>query len=372
MNMFSSIIFADAYSHKASELVNKRTLASIPFGGRFRLVDFVLSSLVNAGVKNVALIPKRNYASLADHLGDGKYWDLHHRNSGLKILSPFFRADNNNEVFMARGKLDALRSVLPYVESLKEEYIVISNGNLIANIDFESAFKFHIESGADITTVYANSSSCSAQNLELTLNDDGRITDIVYGDGNGDKKNISLNIYIMKRELLIDIIGYADAHDLYSFDKYALINNTQTLKIMGYFHESYAQIIYSTQDYYKASMDLLSQENRTDIFNSKRPVMTRVKDSVPTLYQYNAKISNSLIADGCKIDGTVKNSIIFRNVTVEPGAVIENCVIMQNTVVGRDSKLRCAILDKDTSVSEGKQLCGDTEYPFVLAKNAKI
>lgn len=370
--MFSSIIFADAYSHQASELVNKRTLASIPFGGRFRLIDFVLSSLVNAGVANVAIIPKRNYASLSDHLGDGKYWDLHHRNSGLKILSPFFRADNNNEVFMARGKLDALRSVQPYISSLKEEYVVISNGNLIANIDFSDAFNFHLESGADITAVYANTASSSAQNLELTVGEDGRISNIVYGDGNGDKKNISLNVYIMKRDLLMEIISFADAHDLYSFDKYALINNVEKLKIMGYNHKDYAQIVYTTNDYYKASMEMLCEDKRSSVFNPDRPILTRVKDSVPVLYKYNAKISNSLIADGCKIDGTVKNSIIFRNVTIETGAVVENSIVMQNTVISRDSKLSCTILDKDITVSENKVLCGDKDYPFVLAKNSKI
>lgn len=372
MNKFSSIIFADAYSHETNELINKRTLASIPFGGRFRLVDFMLSSLVNAGVANVAIIPKSNYASLTDHLGGGKYWDLDHRNSGLKILSPFFRSDNNTEVFRARGKLDALRSVQLYIQSLKEEYVVISNGNIVANIDFEKAFKYHIETGADITAVYANLTSNDSRNLEFSINEQGRIESIVYANGSGQNKNVSLNVYILKRDLLMEIIAYADAHDLYSFDKYALINNAEKLKIMGYKHEDYARIIYTLQDYYNTSMDLLCEDIRQDIFTPERPVMTRVKDSVPVLYQYNAKISNSLIADGCKIDGTVKNSIIFRNVTVEAGAVIENCIIMQNCVIGRNSNLKCTVLDKNVKISENKQLCGDEKYPFVAGKNKEI
>ncbi len=372
MNMFSSIIFADSYKEKINELADKRTLSSIPFGGRFRLIDFILSSLVNAGVSNVAIIPKKNYASLTDHLGGGKYWDLDHRNSGLKILSPFFRSDNSSEVFQARGKMDALRSVQPYFRSIKEEYIVIANGNVVANFDFENAFRQHLETGADITIVYANTEANSTKNLELAINGQNRVTDIVYSEGKSDKKNISLNVYILKKELLMELIKYADAHDLYSFDKYALINNTENLKIMGYKHEGYVRIIHSVDDYYKASMEMLCKQKRDEVFLPQRPVMTRVKDSVPVLYQFNAKISNSLIADGCKIDGTVKDSIIFRNVTIETGAVVENCIVMQNSVIKRDSNLSCAILDKNTTVSEEKNIRGDKNYPFVLAKNSEI
>ena len=372
MNIFSSIIFADAYNSQIKDLADKRTLASIPFGGRFRLVDFMLSSLVNADVANVAIIPKRNYASLTDHLGGGKYWDLDHRNSGLKILSPFFRSEGTSEVFQARGKLDALRSVAPYVRSIKEEYIVISNGNLVANIDFDKAFESHIESGADITCIYAATESYSKKNLELSIGEDSRISDIVYSKGDGAIKDISLNVYLLSKELLIKIIDFADAHDLYSFDKYALINNTQELTIKGFKHEGYARIINELSDYYNTSMELLCEDIRKDVFCADRPVMTRVKDSVPVLYQYNAKICDSLIADGCKIDGTVKNSIIFRNVTVETGAVIENSIVMQNTVIGRNARVNCAIIDKNVKVSENKNLCGDKEYPYVITKDTEI
>ena len=372
MNMFSSIIFADSYDHPATELIEKRTLASIPFGGRFRLIDFVLSSLTNAGVTNIAVMPKKNYASLEDHLGGGKYWDLDHRNSGLKILSPFFKTANNNEVFLARGKLDALRSVQPHIRSLKEEYIVLTNGNLVANIDFEKVFKAHIESGADVTAVYANTDTYAPRALELSL-EGTKVKGITYvsADDSG-KRNISLNVYVMKRDLLLDIIREADAHDHYSFEKYALINKVDTLNIAGFEHTEFAKIVYSVQDYYNTSMQMLDSDVRSAIFTEKRPVMTRVKDSVPVLYQYNAKISNSLIADGCKIDGTVKNSIIFRNVTIETGAVVENCIIMQNTVVGKESSLSNVILDKNIKISDKKELCGDAQYPFILKKGSEI
>lgn len=372
MNLFAGIIFSDSYSGGTNLLAENRTLASIPFCGRFRTVDFVLSSLVNAGVDNVAVVTKRNYASLEDHLGGGRYWDLDHRSSGLRILSPFYRTENNNEVFLARGKLDALRSVQPYIRSLKEEYVVLTNANIIANIDFDSAFDFHIESGADITALY--SPLCAAPGgLEMHIDDNGRVREMTYIlDENADAKNASLGVYIMKRSLLLDIIRYADEHDHYSFEKYALIKNTDSLNIMGFEHKGFAGVINTVKNYYDISMLMLKEEIRSQIFLQERQIMTRVMDTVPVLYKYNASVENSLIADGCRIDGTVKNSIIFRNVTIETGAQVENSIIMQNSVIEKSCGLNYVILDKNIHVSEHKFLHGALEYPYVFVKDTKI
>lgn len=372
MNLFSSLIFSDSYSGQQNELSSGRTLASIPFAGRFRLVDFTLSALVNAGVSNVAVITKSNYASLQDHLGDGKYWDLNHRNSGLRILSPFYRSETNSEAFMARGKLDALRSVQKYIDSVKEEYVVISNANVVANIDFDAVFDSHIQSGADITCVYSMLTADTRRIIQLALDKSSNVTSMTYAEATGEKVPASLNIYVMKRSLLLDIIRDADTHDQYVFEKYALINNVDKLKIMGFEHKEYARVIRTVNDYYNASADMLNADIRNELFTDSRPIMTRVKDSVPVLYHYNANIENSLIADGCHIDGTVKNSIIFRNVTIETGAVVENSIIMQNSVIGKGSSLNCVILDKNIKISDNKHLCGAAEYPYVFKKNAEV
>lgn len=372
MKLFSSIIFADSYEHPACELTKNRTLASIPFAGRFRLIDFVLSSLVNAGVDNIAVVPKKNFASLEDHLGNGKYWDLDHRNSGLRILSPFFKTAHSNEVFMARGKLDAMRAVQTHIKHIKEEYIVITNGNVVANIDFSDVFKAHIESGADITAVYSKRPSTDSKALELHFNGK-KVTAMNYiTEKSEQNKDISLNIYVMKKSLLMDIIHEADTHDYHSFETYALINNLDSLNIVGYEHKDYARVIYTVGEYYETSMDMLNKDVRAQVFCDERPVLTRVKDSVPVLYQFNAKIENSLIADGCFIDGTVKNSIIFRNVKVETGSVIKNSIVMQNAVIKKDSKLDYVVLDKNTTVSDGKKLNGDKAYPFIIEKGTNI
>ena len=168
-NMFSALVFSDTYEDTFNELTKERTHASIPFAGRFRTIDFVLSSLVNANVSNVAVITTKNYASLDEHLEGGRYWDLNHRNSGLRILSPFFKTENNSEAFMARGRLDALRSVQIHIKSIKEDYVVIANANVVANIDFDDVFRTHINSGADITAVFAKQTSLCCGDLVLDI-----------------------------------------------------------------------------------------------------------------------------------------------------------------------------------------------------------
>ena len=371
-NMFSAIVFSDTYEDTSSELTKVRTHASIPFAGRFRTIDFILSSLVNANVSNVAVINKKNYASLEDHLEGGRYWDLNHRNSGLRMLSPFFKTENNNEVFMARGRLDALRSVQIHIKSIKEDYVVLTNANLVANIDFENVFEAHIKSGADITAVYSKQSSLSGADLVFDIDSDSKIKEITYSSADGDDNNIALSIYVMKRDLLMDIIRTADLYDHYNFEKYVLVRGVETYNIVGYEHKGFARIIRTVKDYYETSMQMLDNDVRNQIFMPSRPIVTKPKDSVPTLYQYNAKIENSIIADGCHIDGTVKNSIIFRNVTVQTGAVIEDSVVMQNCVIKRDSNLKSVVIDKNCVINEDKKLCGDKEYPYVIEKGSTI
>ncbi len=371
-NMFSALVFSDIYDDSVNELIKDRTYASIPFAGRFRTIDFVLSSLVNANVSNVAVITKKNYASLDEHLDGGRYWDLNHRNSGLRILSPFFKTGNNNEAFMARGRLDALRSVQIHIKSIKEDYVVITNANIVANIDFEDVFNTHINSGADITALYSKQPSFSSAELLLDVDKKENVNEFVYSTGDGEIKNLALGVYVMKRDLLLDIIRTADAHDYYNFEKYVLVRGAEMYKISGYEHKNYAKIITTVRDYFDASMQMLDGDVRADVFMPARPIVTRPKDSVPTLYQYNAKVENSLVADGCNIDGTVKNSIIFRNVTIETGAVIENSVIMQNCVIKRNSKLNCVVIDNDSTVNADKRLCGDKYYPYVIEKGSDI
>ena len=366
----SAIIFSGSYAIESGELSRRRTLASIPFAGRFRTIDFILSSLVAAGIRDVGVVTKENYSSLEDHLGGGRYWDLDHKNTGLKILSPY-SANPAGVGEHFRGKLDALRSFVKYIELLEGEYIVLANGNTVANVDIQGALEQHISTGADITAVYAKMQSGFYANLQAACPESGqRITGFAYCDRDsaGDFKNVLLNVYILKRDFLLSFLKRAQIYDYYGLERQMLINRVDEFKIYGYEHSGYARIIYTNRQYYKASMELLDQNVRRELFNPMRPVMTKTKDTAPTIYEYGAKVQNSLIADGCKIDGCVKNSIIFRDVVIEAGAVVDSCVIMQSSIIRKNAKLFAVITDKNTTVSDSVQLMGSPDYPYLLQK----
>lgn len=310
---FSAVIFSDTYEN--NRLTRLRAISALPFAARFCLVDFILSSLVNAGVANIYVITNKSCPLLEKHLSGGRYWDLNHRNSGLKILPTGF---------IARDMADALGCVKQSLRAVKEEYVVLCSANLIANIDFENVFDFHVRSKADVT--------------------------LVYSDSHLQKQK--LGIYVMKRSLLLDIIEHGH------LPGYA--------KTAEYTHYEYSRSVFSLRDYYDANMDMLDKEKRNQLFNENRPVMTNINDSIPVLYRYNARVENSLIADGCEIDGTVRNSILFRNVSVKTGAVIENSIIMQNGIIGRDCIIKNVVADENLWATDGKEIYGVADYPFLI------
>lgn len=366
----SAIIFTGSYTIENGELSKNRTLASIPFAGRFRTIDFILSSLVAAGIRDVGVITKENYGSLEDHLGGGRYWDLDHKNTGLKILSPYStNVVGNGEHF--RGKLDALRSVQPYLERTEGEFVVLANGNTIANIDINAAIDDHIRTNADVTAVYTEMDDIFYANMYVLTDMNRRIFQAAYCSDKEDrnfKKMVLLNVYIVRRDFLLKFLKRANIYDYYGLERELLINRTDEFIIRAHRHKGWARIIYTNRQYYEASMELLKPEVRAQLFLKERPVMTKTKDTCPTLYERGARIENSLIADGCRIDGTVRNSIIFRDVVIQKGAVVEDCVIMQSSNIGAYAKLSAVIADKNTSVSNGVQLMGSPDYPYLLQK----
>lgn len=370
MNVFS-IIFSDSYKGVENQLSTKRTLSCIPFGGKYRAIDFMLSNLVNAGVSNIGIVTRDNYGSLMN-VGYGKDWDLNRKNGGLKILTPFERK-SASDYYHIRGKLDFLRHIKDFINRQLEDYIIITNGNIIANIDFTDVLNAHINSGATITLLYSPMICTSVKNARLKF-DNGRLTDLHYLDrACGDKiENVSLNTYVMRRDFLIDFIEKAEIYDWYDLDYELIIKNMESLKIIGYEFNGYASQIRSVNEYYDTSMQMLDSDIRNALFSTQNPILTRVKDTVPTLYGFNSEVKNSLIADGSIINGNVENSIVFRDCVIEEGAVIKNSVIMEGTKINKGARLDTVICDKDVTLTSNKILTGQKEYPFVIEKGVII
>lgn len=365
-----SILFASANESKLNELTLHRTTASMPFAGRYRLIDFALSNLVNSGITQIGIITRSSYQSLMDHIRQGRDWDLNRKNGGISVFPPFVY---NTTREMYKGKIEAIYSIMDFLKRSKEEYVVISNCNVAANIDFEGMFEKHIESGAEVTMLCNKLNKSTSSRIVVDTDEDDSVTDIYETEyaGHEDKK-ISLNIYLIKKDLLIEYVQHAYSRGMVDFEKDILFNLAKLGKVKAYEVEGYAAIIEDVKTYYAESMNMLNYDIRQQLFDGPRRIYTKVKDSMPTVYGDNAVVKNSLIADGCVIDGTVTNCLLFRNVKIEKGAVVKNSIVMENGIVGENSSLQYAITDKDVHISDNRNISGFITYPIVIVKGKTV
>ena len=373
MNSMLGLVFAYRSYSGMRELVAPRTTASVPFGGRYRAIDFCLSNLVNAGVTDVGVILRDSYQSLMDHVGSGKDWDLSRKNGGLFLLPPFsYGGERQNTATTFSGKLDALAGVTSYIRHSREEYVVLAEGDCVTNIRLREVLERHIETGADITAVCTKRKVGEpARSIYFRLDEDGRVCAI---DSHPQQagENESLGIFIMKKQLLLELIQTGRAGDMVHFERGILRVVLPRLRVLPYFHEGYAARFHNVAMYFNNSMALLDPAVRRDVFSRANPIRTRVRDSAPTYYSDSAVVRNSLIADGCRIEGHVENSILFRNVYVAPGATVKNCIVMQDGQIEKNVFTEYIIADKRVSIGEGNALMGNAAYPVVIAKGSRL
>lgn len=367
------IIFSDIQDWSMTELASHRSVAAIPFGGRYRLVDFPLSNMVNTGINKVCIITKSNYRSLMEHVGSGKDWDLSRKKGGVLIFPPYALGENHG---LFHGRLDALKRVLDYISSSKEKYVVMSDCDMIYNINYNDVIRFHEEKNSDITAVYIKTSidkSSSIHKIIYEFDSDSRADDIlVYPVTNG-LHNIGLNTWVMNKDFLESIIYDAIARNYKDFSYDVLAKKVHSLRIYGYEYNGYYAHIDSLQSYYENSLGLLKNEQLQSLFYSTTgPIYTKVKDSTPTKYCKDANVKNSLIASGCIVEGTVENSIIFRGVRIGKNAVVKNSIIMQHGIIGENARLDSIITDTYAQVTNDRILLGYSNCPFFIKKHSVV
>ncbi len=370
------IIFPNSHDALVPELVNVRLMASIPFASRYRLIDFILSSMTNCGINNVSLMVRNNYHSLMDHLGSGREWDLVRKNGGLTIFPPF--ADKTNKPFV--GRVGALAGILEFLQDQKEEYVVLADTNVVVNFDFKALIDAHISTGADVTMAY-NEQEIPESVLETTSNDkgfyytfalqDGRITKMYVNSKAKGIQNFAMGIMLIRRELLIDLINTASVRGQVYFERDELLPQLSKLNIQAYKYDGYVARICDMKSYFQENMKLLDDYNLDALF-SEAPVYTKIRDDNPSRYIAGAKVENIMVADGCIIEGEVENSVLFRGVKIAKGAKVKNCVLMQGTVVEAGADVEYVIADKDVTVSAGKELKGTDTFPVYIGKKQKV
>ncbi len=366
------IIFPNSYDALIPELVNLRLMASIPFASRYRLIDFVLSSMANCGISNISLMVNNNYHSLMDHLGSGREWDLVRKNGGLHIFPPF--AEKTSKLY--NGRVGAVASILGFLRAQKEKYVVLSDSNIAVNFDFQAMIAHHVETGADVTAAYNEQelpesirrARENTKGLYYTFDvDDGRITKIYLNKKDGGIHKFGMNMYVIERERFIDLIDEASVHGYEYLERDVLIPQLARLNVQGYRYDGYVARISGMKSYFDENMKLLDDYNLDALF-SGAPIYTKIRDDNPTRYVDGAKVKNVMVADGCVIEGEVENSILFRGVRVAKGAKVKNCILMQDTVVESGAQLEYLITDKKTTITAGKQMKGTDTFPAYIPK----
>lgn len=369
MKGLHGIIFSYEKYNGLGELTASRTPSSVPFAGRYRIIDFILSSMVNAGITDVGVVLHGNYQSLLDHLGSGKDWDLSRKHGGLRLLPPFGQIRGLDG---ARGKMEALAGVRSYLADIRQSHVVLADSDLIINIPIQDVYQAHLASGADITAVCTSNVDSEGDMTFFRLDESGRVKDTLFPLRDRTGCHRSLEIYILSKELLLELVDECMSHDQVSFRGAVLQAKAGALKIQSYVWDGYAAQIRNLNEYYNRSLELLDPSIRQELFPAARPVHTKERNDASTYVDPAGTCCNCLVADGCTIEGTVENSIIFHGVSVAKGAEVKNCVLMQDVTVSRDAVLHHVIADKAVEIMDSRTLMGHDHYPMVIAKGSKV
>lgn len=371
------ILFPNSYDSLVPELVAERLMASIPFASRYRLVDFILSSMVNCGIDNISVIVRKNYHSLMDHLGSGREWDLSRKNGGLNLVPPF--AEKTVKIYS--GRVEALASILDFLKEQKEKYVIMADTNLAVNFDFNALIDAHVNSGADVTVAYREEElpagfldpQFTCRDFYYTLKLDGdRVKEIRMNSQKPGPLNFSMNIYIMDREFLIEQFNTAFVRGQVYFERDILAPQLDRLHVNAFRYDGYVARITSLKSYFDENMKMLDDANVDALFSAGNPIYTKIRDDNPARYINGSIAKNIMAADGCVIEGEVENSILFRGVKIGKGAKVKNCVLMQDTVVEAGASVEYVVTDKNVTITEGKELKGSDTYPVYVAKHRTV
>ncbi len=369
MNVMGIIFTNDA---SLGELTNKRTMASLPFGGRYRQVDFALSNLSCAGVRHVGIISRHNYQSLMNHIGDGEEWGLELEEGGLEFLTPYAQSVTHTY----RGKLESLNNAMDFLEyGADDELVVMIDSAVLSNVDLTDVLNKHVASGKDVTVVTKAGICDGEKKIDLALKlENGEVTDMVVDYAAGEDYVASMDIFVVNKKWLMKAVKEMIARDKFHMDRDLVLGgwNRGVVSVNVYPFQGVAMFNESVEEYFYHNLSLIKKEIRHDLFHGNHPVYTKVRDRVPTYYGESCEIEDCLVADGCMLEGEVENSVLFRQVTIGEGAEVEDCIIMNDCVVGEGASLKYVILDKNVTVTPGAKLCGTKKNPIIVKRGETV
>ena len=367
----TGIIFAN--DGTVSTLTEKRTMASLPFGGRYRQVDFALSNLSAAGIRHVGIITRHSYQSLMNHVGSGEEWGMELEEGGLEFLTPYAMSRTDNY----RGKLESLYSAMGFLEyGDEDEYVVMIDSAILSNIDLQDVLDSHIASGKPVTVVTKAGIANGEKQLDLALKltDGGKILDMAVDYVAPADYAASMDIFVMSKKWMMEQVNEHIAHALYHMDRDLVLGmfHKDPESINIYQFKGLAMYNESVEEYFRNTLALTDKTTRDDLFLYNHPVFTRVRDRVPSYYGEECEIENCIVADGCMLEGEAEASVLFRQVTIEAGAEVDHCIIMNDAIVGADSELKYVILDKNVTVRPGSKLIGTATSPIIVRRGETV
>lgn len=363
------ILNIDDDNSDLNPLLQHRSISTLPFGGRYRMIDFTLSNMVNSGISHVGVVGSQKYSSLIDHLGTGKEWSLSRKTQDLSILAGSSSVRFGN---LLKINLRDLYNNRAFFDRNNVENVIIAAPNLITSFDFNAPMKIHKTNNSDITLIFKKVQPSFTFNTNDIFLDfekykitnmyyrDEKTTDYVYAD-----------MMIIKKDILLKMIDRSSQSGMW--DMMDIIKqNIDTLKIFGAPHTGYINRVTDLSKFYESNMDLLDFDIMKELFMGEHTIQTKIKDNHPALYQNNAVVTNSIVGSGSVVEGAILHSVIFRECSVGEGTEIENSIIMQKANIGRNVRLNYVIFDKDVVIRDNVNLIGRKDKPIVLSKGTVL
>lgn len=352
-------------------LCKNRPVYMLPFGGRYRVVDFIISNMVNNGIKTVALYTGEKIRSTMDHLGNGKPWNLNSRFQGLFLYPPISQSKSIERL----GDIADFYSTLDFIEESRGDNVFIAPSNIIFMSNLYDAYKFFNETDADVTLFYKrikDERGYYINSEKLHYDENKNVINIGINLGTESEFDMYIGAMFVKKKTLLELVKDTVEKGNASSFKEALLINSKNLKMNVYEIKETVMNIKDTQSYYRSNMDLLNAEIYRNLFIENGRVMTKTKDEPSTIYRDNPQVENSILGNGCIIEGEVENSIVFRGVKIGKNATVKNSIIMQKANIGDGAVVVNSILDKYSIVDKDSSLVGSANQPYVLGKRMEI
>ncbi len=364
------IILAGGRSNRMKELSRKRAVCAMPVAGSFRSIDFALSNMEFSRIQKVAILTQFNSSSLNEHLSSSKWWDFGRKQGGMFLFTPSFTNDNNN---WYRGTADAIAQNISFLKNSHEPYVVIASGDCIYKMDYNEVLEYHVSKRADITVVCKDMPA--SMNVDrygtVGIDEDGRITDFVEKPIVASSNTISCGIYVIRRRALIDMLERCEEEGRFDFVQDILIRYKDIKRIYAYKTDKYWSNIASVQDYFNTNMDFLDPAVRTYFFKEYPEIHTKVGDLPPAKYNVGVSVRNSLLSSGCIVNGTIEDSVLFKQVYVGNNCVIRNCLILNDVYIGDNSYLENCIVESDGTIQANSYYKGDNGIKIVVEEKGE-